>query len=340
MTARPVDAATQEAREEAAVWLAKLTVGDRTPEVERAFAAWLARNPQNRAAFDWVNAAWETTGGLRHANIARAASVPATAGRPMLLERRALLSGVAATMIAGLTFGLWRHANAGVYETGIGEQRRVLLDDGSRLLLDTDTRLRVSFDERERRVELLRGRVNCNIAADSERPFVVEAAQRRLVATDSSLDVRCDGEAVEVTLIEGRALVSATDEAGRARSGAPRLLNTGQQLVVAPTAPDRIVALDLRKATAWQEGRAVFDGDTLMAAAAEMNRYSRTRLEIVDPAIADLGVSGVFHAGDNLAFARTIALFLPVQFRAEGDRILIMGKAAAADAPSSPSARG
>ncbi|MHB8528751.1 MAG: FecR family protein [Caulobacteraceae bacterium] len=301
---------------EAAAWLARLHADTRTARDERDFQAWLGSDPANASAFDAVTTIWDISGGVA------AEYVGFTPSRQPIVDRRCLLAGIGALAAAGGTFAAWEAAFAGVYETRVGEQEHVALKDGSQLLLDTDTRLRVRFDERLRVVSLERGRVNIRVAADATRPFIVEAGNRRIVATHSTLDVRCDPEALSVVLIQGRALVQGQDATPAVSSG--DTLEAGQRLVVQPARADKIDTPEMNRVVAWQTGQAVFDGQSLAEATAEMNRYSTVQLRISDPRTAALRVSGVYRVGDNVAFARSIALLLPVRVREDADHVEIL----------------
>jgi transmembrane sensor len=58
---------------------------------------------------------------------------------------------------------------------------------------------------------------------------------------------------------------------------------------------------------AWLAGHVVFNSTRLSAALEEMNRYASRRLELADPALGEVRVSGTFSAGDSDAFARAVA---------------------------------
>jgi transmembrane sensor len=75
---------------------------------------------------------------------------------------------------------------------------------------------------------------------------------------------------------------------------------------------------------AWQRGQIVFDNSTLAQAAADLNRYSDMKLVVEDPVVASWLVSGVFPVGDNRAFVRAAAKFLPLGMIQMPSRILMV----------------
>ncbi len=289
-----------ETKAEAAAWVVRLHADDRATADEDAFRGWLASKPENARAFEAVTTVWDLTEGLRNTNV--------LAERPPALRRRTVLAGLGTVAVAGAGFAVWQEAYAGVYETQIGEQKHVTLSDGTRAFLDTDTRLRARFTDSLRSVDLDHGLVDFRIRPDALRPFVVEAAGQRILADRTTLDVRRDGNRISVVLLEGRATILSV-----ARTARPRLmLERGERAIMAENIEPRIDRPSLAPLTAWQTGQAMFESETLAAAAAEMNRYSTVRLVVSDPAIANLRLSGVYHVGDNIAFARSVSQLLPV----------------------------
>ncbi|HEX4178027.1 MAG TPA: FecR domain-containing protein, partial [Rhizomicrobium sp.] len=199
----------------------------------------------------------------------------------------------------------------------VGEQRHVALDDGSQLFLDAKTRISVAFSDTERTVDMQYGRANFSVVPDLKRPFVVEAAQRRIVATRCNFDVRCEDGQVQVVLIHGEADVKPA----RARTGQSQTLRSGERLV-ASNEVERLDKPDLTRVLAWQSGYEMFDKEDLAQAVEEMNRYSTARLE-VEPGAAGLKVSGLYRVGDNAAFAHSLAQLLPITVRQNGDTLVL-----------------
>ncbi|HVW74109.1 MAG TPA: FecR domain-containing protein [Rhizomicrobium sp.] len=301
-----------EIRAEAAAWLARLHAGDRDAADEAAFRAWLGASPDHAAAFEAVDRVWSDVGGLGDLRtggmmVRRPASVTG---------RRALLAGMGLLAVTGGSALFWRSASAKVYETDVGEQKHVALDDGSQLFLDAKTRISVAFSDTERMVDMQYGRANFSVVPDLKRPFVVEAAQRRIVASRCNFDVRCEDGQVQVVLIHGEADVRPARTHGQSQT-----LRSGERLV-ASNDVERLDKPDLTRVLAWQSGYEMFDKEDLAQAALEMNRYSTVRLA-VEPGAASLKVSGLYRVGDNAAFARSLAKLLPITVRQNGDTLVL-----------------
>lgn len=301
---------TEDIEIEAADWLARLNADDRTEANERAFQAWLAESPVHAAAFEEATTIWDLAGGVPQEMLQQGRRKQAFA------HRREVLAGLAVTVAAAGTFSFLGRAEAKVYETAVGERRQVTFEDNSVAMLDTDTRIVVKFSDRNRLVDLDRGRVNFHVAPDSVRPFTVTGAQQTIVAHQSDFDVRRDGENISVVLISGQASVDTGTRNAKLKSG-ERLMASGDAT--------RLDRPSLEPLLAWQKGQAILENEKLTEAVAEMNRYSEVKLAIGDRAIEELRVSGVYKVGDNLGFARSIARLLPLKIQqADGRVILVM----------------
>jgi len=305
------------ALKEAADWLARLRADDRSWEDERAFRAWMAADPRHAAAFEAANAAWEAAGALsRDLRDGRVDLEPS-------MNRRVLVaSGVGALVALGGSFAFLQSAEAEVYQTDIGEQKHVSLDDGTAVFLDTNTKLVVKFNGKSRMVDLRYGRASFRVAPDSQkRAFAVRAAQKLVIGTRSTFDVGHDGDQVSVLLIQGRATIenSATD------AGASQTLSDGERLIFASGQLVKLDRPDLVPLLAWHTGQAMFENSALSSVVTEMNRYSTIKLEIDDARLANMKVSGVYRVGDNAHFARSLERLLPIKVRMGGDRIELTG---------------
>jgi transmembrane sensor len=319
-------APSREIRAEAAAWLARLHAEDRDAADEAAFRTWLSADPAHATAFEAVDRMWSDVGGLGNLKTGSLKTVRTDLRRsvarvrvasPGLASRRLLLAGVGLLAMTGGSALFWRSASAKVYETDVGEQKHVALDDGSQLFLDAKTRIAVSFSETARTVDLQYGRANFRVVPDAHRPFIVEAAERKIVATRCNFDVRCEDGKVQVVLIHGEADVRPAS----APAVQGETLRSGERLVASNDVEKRDKP-DLTRVLAWQTGYENFDREELAQAVEEMNRYSTQRVE-VDPDVATLKVSGVYRVGDNAAFARSLAKLLPIAVHEDGDTLVL-----------------
>ena len=105
----------------------------------------------------------------------------------------------------------WRQIDT--YATAVGEQRLVVLKDGTKLSLNTATRVHVEFASKHRHVALECGEALFEVAKDAKRPFVVEAGGSEVTALGTVFSVRVTSdvahqtEVLAVTLVEGQVRV-------------------------------------------------------------------------------------------------------------------------------------
>jgi len=333
---------------DAAAWQTHLADNDleSTPE----FEAWLEADLQHRSAWDQVQKSWEFVGQhaaspelleLRHRALADARDTArqrwTLSGRPRKATVGVALATAAAAAIVGIV--AWFINSADVYRTATGERRVVTLIDGSQVQLDSSTELHVHYTAHSRELALLRGQARFDVAHDIERPFVVAAGGRKVVATGTAFNVDLLGRNMFVTLIEGRVVVlpgtttdlnrvidqiahprtegeaTAPSSQGvsslRADSGVE--LGVGQELVISAGGDSRIVEANVERTTSWQTGQLVFDNEVLTSVIERINRYSTKPLEINDERTGNLRISGVFSESDVPGFVETLTHYLPLR---------------------------
>lgn len=312
--------------EEAAEWF--MAVGDNLDldESERVrFVAWLKRSPVHVEEFLQVSAlhvqladvapnqrqsiqelvdearsnivAFDGGAGSDRTERSRFPRGPVKRWRVLAVAASLLVAVIAA-------FGVFREwamvggaqaPTALVYATELGEQRSVVLSDGSVVQLNTQSRLEVKFTKNSRLVLLTRGEAVFDVAKDAARPFRVNAGFAVTEVLGTRFNVYRQAAQTVVTVVEGGVAVSAPHYAGP--DGRTAHLTRGHQLAVFANGTVRKnLNADIARATAWMRRRLIFNGDTLAAAVRELNRYNRKHLVIADPKLANRRISGMFDA--------------------------------------------
>lgn len=328
---------------EASVWIARLHGDTRGRATEQGLRRWLQEDPDNVRAFELATEVWDDAENLR--SVVPFRPLTPVEHRPRWRPVAAVLACAMLLVVVGVAWFEY----AGVIATKVGEQRQLVLEDGTRVFLNTDTRIVVKYDEKARRVELRRGEALFNVAKQPSWPFIVVAGDRQVRAVGTSFVVRKDAQRVAVILVEGKVLVSpvvpaltefaqptidppdAIEESpsvpASARQGNGAIaLAAGQRLTFSAGAPARLDAPSVEKTTAWRRGQVILDDTPLQAAVAEMNRYNETKLVIEDPATRGLLVNGLFQAGDSSHFANAVAHAYGLTVVTRGDEIVISGK--------------
>lgn len=299
--------------EDAAGWIARARSGTMSRASVEALERWLASDAQNQRDYDALNARLVDLNRLRsHPDILalREEARQPPAGRRYVAIAAAfalILAGTAATVAI---FGLDAFISAqpasvvvAYYETPEGKPSAVTLPDGSKLFLDASSAVKASMSERERGVQLLKGRANFEVAKDAARPFVVLAGGQTIKAIGTQFDVNIAEHSTELTLVEGRVVVLAR-KAGSGPASAV-FMRPGYKFV-AGDGNWTLSQVDLRDMSRWRDGILVFDEARLGDIVAEMNRYLATKIIIRAPALADQRMSAVLKAGDVTTFLSAV----------------------------------
>ena len=203
------------ARAEAAAWIVRLHGPHRSPELEAAFRDWLTAHPENGKQFERVTEVWDAGSSLPVPGAPRLARWKESASQR-------IRAAAVVLVITGLVgWAAWRTWADPTYATGIGEQRIVRLDDGTRLSLNSGTRVRIAYDHSERLVELERGEAYFEVVHNSARPFIVTAGNHQVTALGTVFVVRYEAAQTAVTLLEGKvAVLPVPDPASLTRNSA------------------------------------------------------------------------------------------------------------------------
>lgn len=209
-------------------------------------------------------------------------------------------------------------AGRSAYATAIGEQRVLVLEDGSRVTMNTGTQIAIAYRPDRRIVRLLRGQALFDVAHHPQRPFSVIAADRQIVALGTQFEVRLERGRLEVTLVRGRVAVDQNGKADALKPIPPTYLDPGQQFAAAVDATPSVTSVDIEKQLLWRQSLVEFDDLPMSRAVAELNRYSLQPIVIADPQVGAMRISGVFHTGDPEAFADLVGGMLPIAARENG----------------------
>ena len=191
--------------------------------------------------------------------------------------------------------------------TATGRMLNQPLPDGSSLTLDAASRAEVDFYAKRRQVRLLAGSAFFVVARDTERPFVVQAADVQVTVLGTRFEVALEGDAVLVAVDAGRVQV-------RDGSGAHYELGAGQmlRLVAGQTAAVQTTAT----VAVWQAGWLDFQNTPLADVARRLERYSPQPLR-VEPDAAALPVLGRVRIAAAQSWLRMLPHTLPVSVQEE-----------------------
>jgi transmembrane sensor len=333
------------AREEASMWLAKLSRGLRAEEVP-GLRQWL-RDPINRRTILDMSRLWhgpEITAVLAELFPPGPEPVQWDWWRNFLRGALALALTIALLSLIITDRHPWSDLQAqwvrlhsscdspasiiragGIYSTAVGQKSEISLHDGSTVTLNTHSCMSVFYTQGVREVYLPYGEANFHVAHDTKRPFFVRAgglgrnSGRRFQAVGTNFDVRVlTTDNVAITVTEGNVKVMYAPAADDDTPAAARLRDnmiyddtTVGALETALVEPGmqfvrKLDTSDIDTLLAWRQGMIFFKSAPLEAALAEMDRYTTTQFVVADEKLRDVRIGGQFRTGDVDGLLRTL----------------------------------
>lgn len=285
--------------------------------------AWLNRDTRHAEAYDEFQRLWEHAGDLAddpELQALKAADLAATRRHRWFRPQR--MFAVAATLVMALGVGyfatkhLTQLPEPVQYATALGERRTEAMPDGTEIVLNTDSALDVRYSRNRRVIELKHGEAQFEVARDASRPFVVSVGEDTITALGTRFQVRLEHDSTIVTLLEGSVEVT--------HGGDRHVLQPNERAILSIRTGISIASIDPEFAASWLDGWLRFRGTPLAEVIVEANRYSKQKLRLGDPRLADIQLSGNFHAGDNASIADAVSLILPVRVERRGFEIVLM----------------
>jgi len=315
---------------EASGWLARLQREDVSEQDGLEFEAWLTAAPGNRAAYTHALSLW-------HEFEAAAPQVQdelAVIQRHDALRMRsgttrrwwmgaggmAIAAGLAVAVLPGIVA---QQATAETYATGKGERKRVTLADGSIVDLNAETKLSVTYARAERKIELAEGEAIFDVTHDAKRPFTVAAANHQVRVLGTQFDVRQRQGDLMVTVARGKVQVRpmTAETLGRQFT-----LTRGQRLEVARSGHEKLQVVDPQEAFSWRAGRLIYRGEPLANVVADLNRQYVDQIEVSDPELGKMPVTGVIVLDDQPTVVARLSLMLPIRSVPSDRGLLLLRK--------------
>ena len=316
--------------DEAADWFVRLHSGDVSQSTRLEHEAWLAEDDRNRERFEAVERSMRDLAPLDDWMRTEVNRLNARDSARRAWRTKGLF-GVASAAAAVAAVTLWITTNpADFYTTERAEQREISLDDGSRIHLNSASSVAVRYSPEARTVELNDGEGVFDVSRDAQRPFVVAARDAEVVAIGTQFRVRLVDDDVTVTVLEGAvAVFNRPGSGGMSAPGSiqpdsePTLLYANDQITLSNGVMTAVQSVNASVATAWREGKLIYDATPLRQVVAEMSRYTPIELAVAD-GVPDHPITGLIQIRSPDAMLRFISNAVPVTpVRASKERIVL-----------------
>jgi transmembrane sensor len=347
---------------QASEFFVEFRAGDGSAALRARFEKWIRSSPANVQAYLEIAAGWTElptadpegridlrellaaarNGGDDNVVQLRPSRTDAKYRLPTQLRARPwVIAASLALMIGLIGTGFWVYTSEGsTYSTGIGEQRTLLLADGSTVILNALTTVRVHMTKEVRRITLVRGQAYFRDTDEPTRPFIVRSGDSTVRAIGTQFDVDKESLRTVVTVLEGKVAVANSlawierinraallrDLAKPATNLNGVLVSTGEQVTLLPQNIPPPRRVDLGAVVAWLQHRLVFEDTPLEKVAEEFNLYNRQRLVIADPSLRTIGVSGSYSISDPAALIGFLRSQPTLRVIEKDDQILVTGR--------------
>ncbi|PHN21162.1 FecR domain-containing protein [Pseudomonas sp. ICMP 561] len=294
--------------EQAVSWLIEMQSGALAPLRQQAWQSWLNSNTEHQRAWAHIQRVNQRLSGLSSPLAHAAINAPRSSGRRQVLKLLLLL-GAGSAAGWGLRDQLSLQPLLADYHNGVGEQRKIALDDGSEIHLNTASAIDLRFDAQQRLIKLLQGEIMLTVA-DDPRPLKLITAEGnvRPMSAASRFDVRQFDGKTRLAVFNGTVQITPTTFTG------PGLqLQAAQQVVFNRNTWEPVRALDANSG-AWADGMLVAAHMRLQDFLAELSRYRRGHLQC-DAKVADLLISGSYPLANSERILDLLEVALPVKVK-------------------------
>ncbi len=292
---------------EAAEWYFRLQEPTATQVEQRNCQSWRDADPAHELA-------WQRAVEVSQKFIGMPSSLAyATLKSSAQINRRHAIKTLAVLLTAGsLGWQGWQSEPARLYRadyaTHTGEQRKVVLSDGTEIYLNTSSGINTRFDDKQRQIVLEAGEIMIQTSKSDalSRPFLVVTAFGQLKPLGTRFIVKQNDEGILLSVIEGSVEITT-------KQGNRRVVNAAQQTSFNEHKIEQTNAIDTNLES-WTRGILLAREMRLADFVSELNRYRSGRLRCA-PEVADLKISGAFQLNNVSAVIESLPSMLPVKVR-------------------------
>lgn len=340
---------SKDAIEVASSWVAKLERG-LSSEENAELKLWLNESETNKAAFLRLVTLWDKMESLSKLS-------DLFEHHPAKQDsKKALFVSIAASVVVVCTLmlGAFHQSNFFIgspeqqiivfqnsYSTSVGEQATVYLQDKTELQLNTNSAVKVTYTDKQRVIELVKGELYVDVAHNKQKPLSVYAVGTVFQAVGTAFNIEMTGNNVELLVTDGRVLVSELGELpetgikeGEIRLSSDALsVSKGEKVNLDEKSKVRDLTVgeinEFSADLAWQQGQLIFRGEKLVNAMKEVSRYTDSRFEFASDEIRHLQIAGLFKIDDINGLLKSLEYNFDVKSTVSDTGVITLGKKSA-----------
>ncbi len=333
----------------ASEWLARLDRG-LTAEEQDQYMEWLAKDAAHRKAIARYQMDWEDYDRLAGIHLKSHARIdpdllapghlPERNGRKLIqkiIRFSALPFAALIAFVFYIAFSEPEDSSGLKLQPAIELLARIeqrTLEDGSLIEINRGAEVEVAYTTSERRVNLLKGEANFDVAKDPERPFIVNVAGVDVRAVGTVFSVRLFEDEVDVIVTEGKVQVKPTESAITSEHPIPEtFLEIGQRAKVNLRSESPVVKVtsidetEIEEAHLWQPRLLDYDQILLGEIVEEFNSSNPIQVVLSDPSLESISLSSTFWSDNVEGFVRLMESSFGMEAEWRGSREIVLRKA-------------
>ncbi|PIE48202.1 MAG: hypothetical protein CSA42_00210 [Gammaproteobacteria bacterium] len=329
----------------AARWLSLSMDSDFKPEQEAELEKWLEKDLSNRQAFEEMSRVWNRFECLSHVYAKKDINIeesdqawhkdkPFQRLKNIFSSLYSLKFAFSIAVFGLIIFFCFPFIYKDSFEpltsisveyTKKGEQKNIILDDGSVLEMNVNTLLIVEMSKKLRKIKLDKGEVFFKVSPDEKRPFEVVTPLCITRVLGTSFNVRNRKGQVSVDVKQGRVRVSACPS-GLGDMRIQSLVLTGDRGVDIG-ADGRFAPLrksSINNVLAWKQGKVIFNNAPVSEILEELELYHPVKIELKADEIKNSGISGSFYMRDLDETLSLISIAASLKIEKKSEHLIIL----------------
>lgn len=305
---------TRDVHDHAAEWVFKIDAGLSAAE-QAAFEAWIAADPAHVEIFARQSAILAADSAALQAEEGLDAPLagdaiyygeesPARGPSPWQVAFMGAMSLVIVAVLGGVGWSILSSGPGSnpyiapplpgqIYETASADIRSQRLDDGSTLWMDAQSQVRVDYRVAERALYLKEGALFIEVTPNPERPLRVQAGEVSFTALGTAYEV--EAREGTYTLRVDHGVVAINDSAHDFEA----VLEAGEEARWSAATGWQRGQVNRWGAALWRQERIAFENVSLAEVLTVVNRYREHPIVVVDKALSEEPISGIFALNFN-----------------------------------------
>ncbi len=206
-----------------------------------------------------------------------------------------------------------------------GEWKSQQLADQSQITLNGSSAVNIVFNAAQRQLELVRGAVLVDVAADPARPFIVQPRHGRIRALGTRFVVTLDDETTTLTMLASRTYIQSIDTNDKITDALT--IDAGQQVRMSVNGISAVEQIDVHAISdAWKFRHLVVENRPLAQVLDELSRYHAGFMYYDRAALDNMRVSAVLPLDDTEKAMQLLARSFPLRIRSISPWLFIIEK--------------